>query len=373
MSADRTSLVIQSRLRAVTLLQILDYMPRAYDASFDAGDDPTEVYDDPRGPSDAEATALNGLYLPECEDDGCVLEDIDPESLADAPLRRHADKAGKTSGEDDGDVQDYLPISEVGAEGEDSPGSTDSVIAESLRESVEATGQLTFEKTVEFVAETVHPGLGRLINIGFKIKELLDDAEAVASRGSPRNLHVPLFDVAGGLAVDLNVHLSGADGSRDDAPPVSGFLSPGGGGLFGGWELEVDRPVGSDRKETSVVEHVARPSTERAERARRHEPPASPVISYDLSLVKRQIKDPQRSAVVLREAALRLRTGLFARPEFIAEPVLVIYDPVAGLGMWLVNLDLADALAGQLISIEFQWRRTENVSAASQNEDQKVA
>lgn len=49
------------------------------------------------------------------------------------------------------------------------------------------------------------------------------------------------------------------------------------------------------------------------------------------------------------EAARRLRTRLFARPEFAAEPLLVIHDPRTGLGMWLVNPDLPGDLAERRI------------------------
>lgn len=89
----------------------------------------------------------------------------------------------------------------------------------------------------------------------------------------------------------------------------------------------------------------------KTEGARRHESAASPVIDYDLSPLKEQVKDPRRRAVVLREAASRLRTRLYARLEFAAEPILVIYDPLAGLGMWLVKPDLYDGLAGRRIPI----------------------
>jgi len=327
-------------------------MPRAYDASSDAGDDDVEGYQQPEWDTDAYRSAMQ-------PDDRAwqlqrdVLrdrEDIDPDALADSPRLRHTDEAGETGGEGNRDVPEYLPPTEIG----DSTESTDSVIAESLYETVEAAEQWTFEKTLEFVADAVHPGAGRLINMALKIKELLDNAEAAASRGSSRNLHVPLFDIAGGLAVDLNVHLRGADGSGDDAPPVSGFLSPGDGGLFGGWELEVDRHAETAYGEGSQSEQAARQAVERTDRARHHEPPASLVIEYNLSAVARQVKDPWRRAVVLREAASRLRTESFARPGCTTEPILVIYDPVAGLGMWRVNPDLSEAAAGRRIVIRLK-------------------
>jgi hypothetical protein len=342
-------------------------MPRASDASFDAGDDYIERYEEPERDTDAYRAAMRqpdgGVSK---HDNGVTLEDPDPGALAKPPFGEPADEAGESSAEADGDVpDDWLfgsagrqgdqPITDIDAEGEDSPESTDSVIAESLSETVEAAEQFTFEKGLELLADVVHPGAGRLINIAFMIKEFVGDAQALASPDSPRNLHVPLLQVTGGLTVDLNVHLHGADGSKDDAPLVSGFLSPGDGGLFGGWALEVDRPSESDEKETPVPDQnarpVGRPSAEQAERVRRQESPASPVIEDNLSLVKRRAKDPRRRAVALREAAARLRTRLYAWPEFAAEPILVVYDPLEGLGMWLVKPHLSGSLAGRRIVI----------------------
>ena len=255
-----------------------------------------------------------------------------------------------------------LPIHEIGKALEDDSTSIDGVIAESFRESVEAAEQWTFERTLEFVADAVHPGAGRLISIVFTIKEVFSDAEAVASPDSPRNVHVPLLHVAGGLAVDLDVHLPGADGSGDDAPPLSGFLAPGDDGLFGGWAIEVDRDAEPDGKEapeseedahTTAAEQVTRPSVEQTDRAKRPESPGPPLIDDDLSSVVRRVKEPWRRAVVLREAAWLLRARLYARREFAAEALLVIYDPLTGVGMWLADPGLPDALVGRRIVI---WR-----------------
>jgi hypothetical protein len=271
--------------------------------------------------------------------------DDDASDGGDAPLLsalRHPDVTASRTGDSIGD----------------SSASTDGVIAESLRESVEAADEWIFEKALEFMADVVHPGAGRLISIALKIRELLGDAEALASPDSSRNLHVPLLEINGGLAVDLNVHLPGGGNSGDAAPPVSGFLSPGDGGLFGGWAIEVERPE-SDKEASASGQDaqpaeagkVTRPGAEQAGRSRDLDSAAAPVIEDDLSVVKRRVKDPWRRAVVLREAALRLRTRFYGGPGFAAQQIIVVYDPLAGLGMWLVKPDLSIALAGRRIGI----------------------
>jgi hypothetical protein len=227
---------------------------------------------------------------------------------------------------------------------EDQSAEIDRVITESLRESIEAVETWAFERAVEFVADLAYPGVGRLVHIAFTLKEVWGDAEALANPDSSRNVHVPLLLVTGGLTIDLNVHLPGADESEDDAPPLSGFLSPGDGGLFGGWEIELDRQAEDDKQEAPQAGEDAR--TAAAEEA-----PVSPVIDEDLSPVRRRVKESWRRAVVLRQTAFLLRTRLYARPEFAAEPILVIYDPLTGLGMWLVNPEASDTLAGRRIII----------------------
>ena len=52
-------------------------------------------------------------------------------------------------------------------------------------------------------------------------------------------------------------------------------------------------------------------------------------------------------------SARRLESGASPKTEFTAEPVLV-YDPLAGLGMWLVKPDVSEAPAGGRIEIRPQ-------------------
>ena len=349
-------------------------MPGPFDAVYEADDDDIEHPNDREFDTDAFRSAMCLPLGVSARDNGLTLENDDPDALAERPLYRRADQT--EDAEDHGpnrtygtDIQQWMEgvsrlaelDDETGeARSEGSSASAGNIIVESCRESVEAAEQFTFEKTLEFVADVIHPGAGRLINIALTIKELVGDAQALASPDSPRDLHVPLFHVAGGLAVDLNVHLPGSGGAGDNAPPVSGFISPGDGGLFGGWEMEIEtdrhaEPAHGEAAQSGqdarpeAIGPVGRPKAARTERAQRDGPHESPVITYDLSPLKRHVKDPRRRAVVFRETASRLRTRLYARPEFASLPILVIYDPLADLGMWLVKPDMADGPAGRRI------------------------
>ncbi|HLH57949.1 MAG TPA: hypothetical protein VKV33_02235, partial [Streptosporangiaceae bacterium] len=123
----------------------LVYMPRAYDAPSDDGNDYPEVYDDWSGPGDAEASALAEISLPEREDNGEVLREDEAFS---GPRHRQGNWAEDTSGGDVCDVPigtrfPFLrnpAVERVGEESsfEDDSASADGVIAESLHETVEA-------------------------------------------------------------------------------------------------------------------------------------------------------------------------------------------------------------------------------------------
>jgi hypothetical protein len=75
----------------------------------------------------------------------------------------------------------------------------DSMIAESLNETLDALKEWLAEQAVEFAANAMQPGLGHVINIALTIKEIASDAEGPASPDSARNLHVRLLHLDGGL------------------------------------------------------------------------------------------------------------------------------------------------------------------------------
>jgi hypothetical protein len=239
---------------------------------------------------------------------------------------------------------------------------TESVIAESLDETVEAVEKWSIEKAVEFAADAVHPGLGRVINIGLKVMEVLSDAEAVMSPDSPSDLHVPLLHMPGGIEIDLNVHLPGRDAGSDGGPLLSGFALPGDDGLFGGWAIEKDRRRQDAEKETpradldreSILEELlALEKAQQADRARRLGPNPPAEITHHLSGSLPAV-DPLARAVILRDAASQLRSELHDRPEFADRPILVVYDDRAGLGMWMVKPGLSVADAGRRIEIGWE-------------------
>ena len=130
---------------------------------------------------------------------------------------------------------------------------TKSVITESRDESVEAIGSWIVETIAEICAHSINPVLGHLVSIAFKVKETWGDAEALASSDSGRDLHVPLLSLAPGVQIDLNVHLQGRDRASKGGPPVSGFIAPVVGDLFGGWAIESDkRPEVADQAVQSL-------------------------------------------------------------------------------------------------------------------------
>jgi hypothetical protein len=232
------------------------------------------------------------------------------------------------------------------------------VVAASLEATAEAALKWSVERVVELLADVAHPGLGRVISVALKVMEVLGDAEALASPGSPGDLRVPLLDVAAGIELDLNVHLRGGE-IADHGPPVSGFVAPGAGGLFGGWQLEVDRHPKADGKEpprsgqdtwTVLAASIARPAAQQADRARSHGPGSAGELTFTLAASVPTV-DPLLRAVTMREAASRLRSQVHARPEFTGTPVIVVYDRMGGTGMWLVQPDPSRALALRRIEI----------------------
>ena len=82
-------------------------------------------------------------------------------------------------------------------------------------------------KGMELLANVAHPGLGHLIAVALKFKEVWDNVSALASPDSPRDLHIPLLGDADGIEFDLNVHLSGRAEAGDHAPNTKTLHSHG--------------------------------------------------------------------------------------------------------------------------------------------------
>jgi hypothetical protein len=240
----------------------------------------------------------------------------------------------------------------------ESVGTTENVVTASLDATVEAFVESAIVWAVKVLANAAHPGLGHVISVALKVKEVLDDVNALATPDSSRDLHVPLLGAGDGIELDLNVHLAGHDEAGDHAPLVSGFVAPGDGGLFGGWQLEIDRGAKASEQEAPRSEQdtwtvlAASTAPSRAGQADR-------AGSYGLrlpaeltdSLAMAEPKDDRLRTVIMRKAASRLQGQLHALPEFADKPVIVIYDRAARLGMWLVKPDQSKTADRQRIGI----------------------
>jgi hypothetical protein len=220
----------------------------------------------------------------------------------------------------------------------------DSAVDRAISESLEETGQAfegwAFEAVLALAADAVHPGLGRVISIAFKMREAVGDAEALASLESGGDLHVPLLHIAPGIEIELSLHLPGHDGAGAGGPWVSGFALPGDGGLFGGWAIERDEHPGpAEQKGQST----GRPSGQ----------PSGAVISYQLSKTIVET-EPIRRAAFLREAASPLLRRLRAVPKYVVYPVIVVYDERAACGMWMIQPELSSMATGWRIEIRYE-------------------
>ena len=235
---------------------------------------------------------------------------------------------------------------------------TKSVAEASLDATIEEAVKWSFKRVTEVLLDTVHPGLGRLVNVASKLMEVLGDAAALASPDRARDLHVPLLGPGDGIALDLNVHLQGHDGTRDDTPLISGFIAPADDGLFGGWQLEIARHAMAAEEKASQPKQDTWTLVAAEAQSTAHQ--AAPAGHYELHLpvelttnlaAARSTDDPFLVAVTLREAASRLQGELHSRSEFADVPIIVIYDHAAGLGMWLAKPDAPKKAELQRIEI----------------------
>lgn len=222
--------------------------------------------------------------------------------------------------------------------GEESPDETgeldtetvsDGAVAKSLKkplqESIRETGEWLLETSVVFAAHCICPPAGHLVTIAFEAKGVIDDAAALASPDSPRELHVPLVHLPPGFELEANVQL-GSEADEGE-PRLSVFVVPGDGGLFGGWALERD-----EDQETAKQAPRATEQDESAEAA---------VVHANLSAATAASEEPRARAAILRETAYRLQSELWDRPEYSGTSLMVIYDDQADLGMWLARSEAA--------------------------------
>jgi hypothetical protein len=197
---------------------------------------------------------------------------------------------------------------------------TGRAFSESLDQTVEATSAWLGEMALEFGAHCINPVLGLAVTIVFKVKEVVDDVEALTDPTSGLDLHVPLVHLPPGLEIELNVQLGD---SGESGPSLSGFVVPGDGGLFGGWALERDK-----RQDTDEQERLQRDLGSRRQ---------AQVIPYDLSKVVEATEDPLFRAIILRERASRLRDQLWTTQEYKDKPLIVVSDERTGCGLWMIR------------------------------------
>lgn len=231
---------------------------------------------------------------------------------------------------------------------------TESVVTASLDATFGAAVTWGIQQVVILLANGVQPGLGHLIDVALKFKEVWDDISALARPDRPRDLHIPLLGAADGIEFDLNVHLPGRDGTADDVPLVSGFVAPGNEGLFGGWQIEIDRRAQAAEREAPPSEPdtwtvLAASTAGQTEQTGSHglSSPTKRTFSFATPM---PTDDPLRAAT-MRETASRLRSELYARPEFRDEAIIVIHDQAARHGMWLVKPESPEVAAQRRIEI----------------------
>jgi hypothetical protein len=217
-------------------------------------------------------------------------------------------------------------------------GGVGGVIDESLKETGNALRGYVIEKLLELAADAMYPGFGRVINIAFKIEEVVGDVTALVNPDGGDDVHVPLMNIPPGIEFELSVHLPGRGGAGADGPWVSGFVSASDDGLFGGWAIEREEgQSGADKRLPSNDHDAGRQQ--------------AAVIPYPLSNKMPDTK-PLQQAVHLRDAAQvmqrRLRTDM---TDYGHEPVIVVFDERAGCGLWMIQPVLSDKVAGRSIEI----------------------
>lgn len=210
------------------------------------------------------------------------------------------------------------------------------LVEKSLQESIRETGEWMIKTGLEIGAHCICPALGHLVTIAFQVKEVFDDATALDSADSPRELHIPLGHLAPGIEFEASMQLG--SGGEKDGPRLSVLVAPGDGGLFGGWALERDK----DHKAAGQTA----PTTDQ------DAPEGTAVVHADLWRAAVASADLRVRASILRGSASRLLSQLWAMPEYSGTSLTVIYDDQTDLGMWLVRREKAASVSAWGIRLE---------------------
>jgi hypothetical protein len=229
-----------------------------------------------------------------------------------------------------------------------SEGAVEGFIERSFTETGKAVKEYVFEKLVVVFADAVHPGLGRVIEITFKVQEVVDDVEALVDPGSGCVVHVPLVDVPPGIEIEMGVHVPPYERDRAQGPSsheragadglsVSVFASPGDGGLFGGWAIK--------REEGPAATEQKRPSTgqEAGQQPGAATPYSPPESAKDA--------DPFLRAVHMRDVAAVMQYQLQDISRREDAPLIAVNDERAGWGLWMIRAERSEVGAGRSMEI----------------------
>lgn len=104
-------------------------------------------------------------------------------------------------------------------------------------------------------------------------------------------------------------------------------MTPGDGGLFGGWALERDEEREAEEQNGRETEHGG--------------PAEATVIQADLSRAAEAAGNSGERAAILRETARRLQSEMWDRPQYGDTSLIVIYGNLADLGMWMARSEKA--------------------------------
>jgi hypothetical protein len=281
----------------------------------------------------------------ESSEQGQWVEVRQPGSKHEHPLRRRSDRSVFIADPPKAPTETGEAIREVDTSPE---GAVEGFIERSLKETGKAVQEYVFEKLVVLVADAVHPGLGRMIEITFKIQEVADDVEALVDPGSGCVVHVPLMDVPPGFQIEASVHVPPCERDRAQGPSsheragadglsVSVFASPGDGGLFGGWAIKREEgPPATEQKRPSTGQEAGQ------------QPGAATFYSLPENAKE---AEPFLRAVHMRDVAAVMQHQLQDIPRRDDAPLIAVDDERAGWGLWMIRAEQSEVGAGRSMEI----------------------